>query len=225
MSDTTAADLDPAVDEGSTNGQHVDLAPYVLDALGDDAATLDADQLARAADAPNSVGGLRGKELRTHILEGPEARKAAKEKRKSEKGKRKGGGAGSRAIGRGHDPWVGEATTRAKAYSAKKPGLAEGAHVPAAGPVQHVKVRHVVEKKLAEQNKPVTADNVLEVAGGISLAELKRIATFESEKPSLKPLRELGSEFGKDGWSKGRYLAAILAVWVEDLRKSEKSKS
>jgi hypothetical protein len=170
MSDVTT-DAPVAAGNETTNGAAAEttLQPYVLDALGDDfdVSTLTPEQLDRATSAPTTKGGLRGTELRRHIMEGDD-------------------------------------------------------HVPAAGPVQHLKVRHIVEEDLKKENKAVTAENVLEIAGGVSLAQLKKIATFQSDKASLKPLRALGARFDKDGWAKGRYLASILYVWVEDLRKSER---
>jgi hypothetical protein len=229
MSDVTT-DAPVAAGNETTNGAAAEttLQPYVLDALGDDfdVSTLTPEQLDRATSAPTTKGGLRGTELRRHIMEGDEARKAARKSRskakKDGKGTGRGGRGGTRAIAKGHPEWVGSATTRAKALSAQKPGLGADDHVPAAGPVQHLKVRHIVEEDLKKENKAVTAENVLEIAGGVSLAQLKKIATFQSDKASLKPLRALGARFDKDGWAKGRYLASILYVWVEDLRKSER---
>ena len=50
-------------------------------------------------------------------------------------------------------------------------------------------------------------------------------ATWEADKSEMTPMRDLGKKMvtskGKtDAWATGRYLAAILSVWAEELRRS-----
>lgn len=201
------------------------LERYVSDAVraaGTKAADLTDEQRARALDAPNTKKGLRGKALAEYVLDGktsapkPKEREARKSTEKKERKPR---------ANSAYGPEIHEAVKKAKSMAAKKPGLDPAKHVPAAGPIQHHKVRTVVSKEIEASGKEVTADTVLEIASGgedrpMTVAQLRKIASFESDKASLKPLRALGGKFGTDGWSKGRYLAGILAVWAEELKKA-----
>jgi hypothetical protein len=89
-----------------------------------------------------------------------------------------------------------------------------------AGPIQHVKIRKVASEKIGGEP---TKEQVLELAGVKSAKALRDIATFKSGRESLRPLRSLGAEFGNDGWAKGRYLAAVLVVWLEDIDKANRA--
>lgn len=211
---------DTATPEAPTRAPKIER--YVRDALrsaGISAADLTEDQRQRALDAPAKKAGLKGKAVSLYVLEGTEANKndvanskatAKPKKVKAERVRRN----------TNHPEWVADAVRRAKAMSAQKPGLEDANHVPAAGPIQHIKVRAVVTKAIESAGGEVTRETVLEQAGVPSVKALKDIATFKSNRESLKPLRAIGSQMNKDGWAKGRYLAAILAVWAEDLGKS-----
>jgi hypothetical protein len=88
------------------------------------------------------------------------------------------------------------------------------------GPAQHVRVRARVTELL--DGNP-TAESILRLAGMKSLAELKRIASWEADKSALAPLRPLSKEFADDGWASGRYLASILVAWCDQIRAEAKS--
>lgn len=141
-------------------------------------------------------------------------------------------------------PWLKDAVAAARKLSGHKTdskGVALGDKtVEYAGPVQHEKVRAIVTAMLKKDKKPVTAETVLGATGIKSAAKLKSIAVFEADKSEMAPLSENLGKYMKnpgkdqkaseikdwqtatgnaDGWAVGRYLAAILYVWVEELRK------
>lgn len=93
-----------------------------------------------------------------------------------------------------------------------------------AGPSQHLKVRNVLDEVI---EGPVTAKAILDYLD-CSSAMLKRLAIGEAPRKDLKVLRSLGkltkNESGKaDTWATGRYLAAIVYVYVLELRRNARS--
>jgi hypothetical protein len=202
------------------------------------AADLTEDQRDRALH-PERKDGLRGKDLASWVIGGDEGLKADRETRSrqsaaDDKAKSKG----ERKKSTRYEEWVPEAVERGRKLSGQKPKAdgsgPEGDETLAyAGPIQHIKIRTVIGKKLGAKVSPggtvtggdVTPEAILKLAGGsgenakpMSFKELKDIATFKADKGAMRPLRELGQEFGSDGWAKGRYLAAALVVWIEDLK-------
>lgn len=207
---------------------------YVRDAItkaGVKAGDLTDEQRMRALDAPSEKAALRGKSLSMWVLEGKNLSEQTKEARATNGSKPRE----RRSSGK-YAPWVRDAVARGRALSeAKDPARkAAGGHIGYAGPIQHIKVRKVIETQVGGDSKvwdspdgvdhtQIEADKVLELSGVPSVKALRDIATFKSDKPALRPLRELGKEFGNDGWAKGRFLAAILVVLLEDLKKASSS--
>lgn len=226
MSDTTATAPTEAVPK---------VEKYVRDALakaGVKLAELDESQAERAASAP---GGLRGKALSTFIIEGKNSATQIKE------GRAKGGSNAKapRKNTRKYEgqEWVPDAVQRGRMLTVQKDPEkhARGEHIGYTGPVQHIKVRKFLEKQAGGDPKiwdkggkgasgsKMTPDQVLQASGLSSFKALRETACFkEGTKENLKALRELGKQeaFDGDGWAKGRFLAAILTVLIEDLKKA-----
>lgn len=211
---------DSATVETTENTERHLVESYVRDALrnaGMNVADLTDEQYLRALDAPTVKAGLRDQAVAKFVLEGSTApaKAAAKEKKPRAK---KAAAAKPVSRAKGYPEWVPSAVERAKKLSAQK-GFEEGQHVPSAGPIQHAKVRKVVTEALGGD---VTTERILELAGVPSKKALRDIATFKSDRASLKSLRPLGAKFDTDGWCKGRFLAAILTVWIDDEEKAAK---
>ena len=93
-----------------------------------------------------------------------------------------------------------------------------------AGPKEHVMVRTRVTELLTKDSKEVTAANVLALTGIKSQKLLREIATFEADKTAMAPMRKLSAEFRGDNWAMGRYLAAIVCAFIDDLKSNGKTK-
>lgn len=225
MSEATATVDSPeatTATDGSSN-RSPGLVRYVRDAIasvGVKVADLSDEQRDRALTAPDSKAELRGKDLASYVLGGDsqlgtdrEARRVASENKRSA---RKPSPRESN-----YPEWVASAVTRGRHLSAQKMGtngdgpVGDGTTA-YAGPIQHVKIRKVVTGKVTGEP---TKEAILELAGVKSTKALRDIATFKAGRESLRPLRALGTEFGNDGWAKGRFLAAVLVVWIEDIEK------
>jgi hypothetical protein len=89
------------------------------------------------------------------------------------------------------------------------------------GPRQHLAIRTRVSEMLKEKALDVTADNILALTGVKSHATLKKIATWTAPKEAMKPMRPLSAEFSDDSWAIGRYLAAALVAWCEELKAAK----
>lgn len=193
------------------------LEGYVRDALhgvGMKVSDLTDDQRARAADAPEKNAGLRDKELTAYILDGKDpAVKAPKQK------KPRAARAVTPRANKKYPEDIMSAVARARTLSeAKDPEkAARGEHIGYAGPAQHQKVRAFVTQMIEGEGGTVSRDLVLAASGVKSVRQMRDIATFKADREAMKPLRGIGSAFEKDGWAKGRYLAAILTVWLEDI--------
>lgn len=227
MSESIAT-AEPSVEAVASNGNASRggaLQRYVRDALatvGTKVADLSDEQRERALSAPTDRPTLRGKDLASFVMGGDERLEADREMRRvAAESKRSARKPTPRASN--NPEWVAPAVTRGRHLSAQKmnadgSGPAGDNTTAYAGPIQHIKIRKVVTEKLGGE---VTKDKILELAGMKSARALRDIATFKSGRESLRPLRPLGTEFGNDGWAKGRYLAAVLTVWIEDLSKSD----
>ena len=210
------------------------LPNYVRDALrvrkvkvGD----LTSDQRGRADEAVEHKQGLRGKQLAAWIIEGTTPGDTIAESRDNVQkigAKARSERARARTSTR-YPEWVAPAVQSARKLSGQKPGTPNPELTNAyAGPAQHIKIREFVTKRLGEEEMDVTSENVLALSGVPSMKALREIATFRSDRASLKPLQPLGTNFVNDdkrpdGWARGRFLAAVLFVWIEELKKNEKS--
>lgn len=96
----------------------------------------------------------------------------------------------------------------------RKPGRDREKHIPGPSAGQHVRVRERVTAML--DGKP-TPDGIIKLAGVKSLTALRKIAESQPDTDPA-PLRTLSAEFKGDQWAMGRNLAAILVVWVEELK-------
>jgi hypothetical protein len=123
--------------------------------------------------------------------------------------------------------WLPDAVKRSRVISGRKINSKTGEPfgdmtLSYPGPKQHLHIRAAVKGMI---EGPVTADAVLRASGVKSLAKLTAIADWSADKSEMKPMR---GEFTKacddnTGWSTGRYLAAALVAWIEELRAAEKA--
>ena len=124
-----------------------------------------------------------------------------------------------------YSPQIVARTAEGRKLSAQMHGIEDPkACMSYAGPGQHMRVESAVRDLIDGE---VTAKSVLEVVG-LSGPKLKTLATTHDNKGDLKALRPLGRSIltatGEvDTWATGRYLAAILSVWVLDLRREERA--
>lgn len=225
----------------TSNGQPDEVDRKIREALskaGVKVADLTDEQRARALEAPKTKAGLvngRGAKtsLVTFILEGKDSKTQTDEARAKGGKKKKAARTSTR-----YEDWVQPAVERGRKLSGGRPDKDTGKPVgdetmAYAGPIQHIKIRKVFGKKFGDKvtdggtvtGGNTTPDKILELAGGeegaMSFKMLKEIAQFKDDtKAPLRRLRPLGKEFGEDGWAKGRFLAAVLVVWIEDLKKA-----
>jgi hypothetical protein len=235
MADTATAPAE-GTETSQGDGRPTGLQNYVRDAIrsaGMKVADLSDEQRERAVSAPDVKGGLRGKDLGTYILEGESGLESARNKAKADKPKatRK-----PRAASNRYPEWVPTAVARGRHLSGQKENSGGDETLAYAGPIQHMKVRKLIAKeinpsvdeKAGEANgwlDGVTKEKILEAAECKSAKALRDIATFKAGRDAMRPLRPLGAKFGNDGWAKGRFLAAVLVVWMEDLDKAAKAAS
>lgn len=228
MADTATAEAP------STTARPPALQNYVRDAIrtaGMKVADLTDEQRQRAQEAPDVKGGLRGKDLGTYILEGETGLKDARAKAAANgKPKRK-----ARAASNRYPEWVPPAVARGRHLAGQKDGSGGDETMAYAGPIQHKKVRQLVAKEIlgADVDEKtgeatgwldgITKDDIIKASGCSSLKSLREVATFKAGRDAMRPLRPLGAKFGNDGWAKGRFLAAVLVVWAEDIDKAAKS--
>jgi hypothetical protein len=84
-------------------------------------------------------------------------------------------------------------------------------------PIDHVQVRNVVTKLLAEQTPPAVPSRAnIKALVGTNEKTLRRIADMSAPREELKVLKDLNTHMD-DSSSKGRNLAAILLVWMDEL--------
>lgn len=226
---TTEAPATETQSDETTTGRPA-LEGYVRDAIrsaGMKVADLNDEQRARAEAAPDQKGGLRGKDLATFVLEGETGLADARAKATADKPKAK---RKPRAPSNRYPEWVPPAVARGRHLSGQKDGSGGDETLAYAGPIQHMKVRKLLAKEFGgsvdEKTghlEGVTKEQILEAADIKSMKALKEIATFKAGRDAMRPLRPLGAKFGTDGWAKGRFLAAILVVWAEDLDKAAKA--
>jgi hypothetical protein len=80
------------------------------------------------------------------------------------------------------------------------------------GPVQHTRIREVVQAQL--NGAELTKNAIVKLAGATSLAQLTRMATGEE---SSSPIRDLAAKMPNDGGCRGKPLAGALVAWIEAL--------
>jgi hypothetical protein len=113
---------------------------------------------------------------------------------------------------------IDDAVRRARyELAAKNPTIVakgKGAHVPAASRGQHFKVRARVTEMLGGNPTP---DGIVRLSGMPDADALRAFANWSMPPSGMAPLQRLSREFTGDRWAKGRYLAGILSVWIDDL--------
>jgi hypothetical protein len=127
--------------------------------------------------------------------------------------------------------WLPAAVKRSRHISGMKPGSGGDDTLAYPGPKQHLNIRSCVTEMLTAEGKDVTPENIMALAGVKSLPALVKIASWESDKASLAPMRPLSNACGSasgvngktDGWAIGRYLASALVAWVEEIRAEAKA--
>lgn len=82
-------------------------------------------------------------------------------------------------------------------------------------PVDHVQVRVVVTKLLADQSQTPSRDNIKALVG-CDEAALTGMANMTAGREELKALKDLNTHMD-DASAKGRNLAAVLLVWMDEL--------
>lgn len=194
------------------------LEGYVRDALrnngGHKVSDLTDAQRERALTAPRDHSGLRGKALAEYVISGAslreqqaEAQRAREALEAAEARERRSAQASTRPSP--YSDAVRAATKRARELRGGSHGI---------GPKQTATVREVVRKELGVSPKDQPdAGALVKIAGMESVAELFSVAAGEGDRTATKPLRPLGEKMGDDAWCKGRWLAAILAAWHEEI--------
>jgi hypothetical protein len=82
-------------------------------------------------------------------------------------------------------------------------------------PIDHVEARNVVTKLLADQGQAPSRANI-KALSGTDEAALTAMANMSAGREQLKVLKDLNSHMG-DASAKGRNLAAILLMWMDEL--------
>lgn len=95
------------------------------------------------------------------------------------------------------------------------------AHVPGASAGQHITVRTKITELVGGPDK-LTPAAVLKLTGYASYKALEDAAKWEGTKQDLEPLHNLAENFRPDSWAMGRYLAAIVTVFIWDLKEAAK---
>lgn len=126
---------------------------------------------------------------------------------------------GARAKRDAEFPWLVDAVRAARHLSGAKPNSGGDATLSYSGPAQHIKVREHVTRALGGN---VTPDGILGLTGVKSHKLLREIAMWSADKSELVPLRTLSKVFNPDGWATGKYLASMLVVWCDELRRAAK---
>lgn len=124
------------------------------------------------------------------------------------------------------------AVARSRHLSGQKPGQPGDKTLAYPRPRQHIAIRKVVTEKFGGPDA-VTPDAILRLPGIKSAKALTEIAVVAADRSAMVPMRPLSAECGKasgiggnlDGWAAGRYLAAALVAWIEELRASAKRAS
>lgn len=142
--------------------------------------------------------------------------------------------------------WMPSAVARSRHLSGMKPGQPGDETLAYPGPKQHLAVRRVVTEALAKgtvlkdgalvvpdnaEPREVTPENIVSLTGVKSVPALTKIATWEADRSALVPMRALSNVCGAasgvngktDGWAIGRYLAAALVAWVDEIRSEAKA--
>jgi hypothetical protein len=210
----------PTTTQDQTTTEQPELDQSVIDALakqGEKVDELTDEQRARAVEAPTKKKALRGKALVGYILTGNGTREQAqKDTAKSAGGKSAAKAKPAKADKYG--PGIQAAADRANVLL--RSGKDGNEHVPS--PVTHEKVRAILTAALKKDGKSVTSASVLALSGVKSQKLLREIASWQAPRSELKPLREVATTVNAPkalSWAHGRYLAAILAVWIDDLKK------
>jgi hypothetical protein len=81
------------------------------------------------------------------------------------------------------------------------------------GPRQHLRIRDEVTRELGT----VTPAAIVKAAG-VNYRALKGIATWTASREAMKPFRPMSRRFADDSWATGRYCAAVLVAWIDQLR-------
>lgn len=207
---------------------------YVYDAVravGEKFAELNDEQRARALAAPSDKPGLRGKSLGRWIVDGLDsaqqaalarqereaakaaeatARRSASQKAAAEKPERK-------PRESKYPENIRAAVKRSKVLRGKSHGE---------GPAQHVVVRDVVSAAMKADGLQVAPASIATFSGVGSVAELFALAAGEAPREALKPLQKVGALVPEDtpsrAWTQGRFLAAILAAWCDELQAARR---
>jgi hypothetical protein len=119
--------------------------------------------------------------------------------------------------------WLPDAVKRSRVTSGRKVNAKTGEPfgdmtVSYPGPKQHLHIRAVVAAKIDGEPTP---EKILALTGIKSLKALRAIADWSADKATMAPMRPLSREMDDGtGWSTGRYGAAALVAWIDQLKAS-----
>jgi hypothetical protein len=116
--------------------------------------------------------------------------------------------------------WVKPAVAASRHLSGMKDGELGDTTLNYAGPRQHIRARKEITAMIEGD---VTAAALLKVTGMKSVKALTEVATWTAPRDSMKPMRPLASKFRDDSWLGARYLAAVVVVWINEVKRAAKS--